>query len=263
MWRQCFSTEKAVVDDFLCIKGIVGDTTFVLPPFGQDLGKLGSVLDKIQDYFQQNNLPFVMRGVPLNMVDCLQQIRPNYFNYQGDRDSYDYVYNAQDLAELKGRKYHGKRNHIHYFEDNYGDHIYLPLTPDLIPACIENTIEWCEKKNCDNNPSLECEKCAVIEGLNNFTYLELEGGVIVINGKVEAFTFGEILNENTAVIHAEKGNSDIRGIYPTINRNFCCYNWLGMKYINREEDLGIEGLRKAKESYYPVKMLEKYVVTLK
>jgi len=263
MWRQCFSTERAIEDDFLIIKGKTEQHTFILPPFGSNLDGLEKILNKAMDYFQQINLPFMMRSVPWRMVEIFEKIKPNYFSYQGDRDSYDYVYNTQDLIELKGRKYHRKRNHIHNFKKNYGHYEYLPLTEDLIRACRENTIEWCEKKGCEEDPSLLCEKCAVLDGLKNFTYLELQGGVIIIDGKIEAFTFGEPLNEDTAVIHVEKGNTEIKGIYPVINQEFCQHNWQGMKYINREEDLGLEGIRKAKESYYPVKMQEKYVVTLK
>lgn len=263
MWRQCFSTERAVEDDFLLIKGRSDEQTFILPPFGENLEGLEKILDKAIDYFHQNNLPFIMKGVPPKVVELLEIIKPGYFQYQGDRDSYDYVYNAQDLIELKGRKYHRKRNHIHNFKKNYQHYQYLPLTEELIPACIETTIEWCEKKECDDNPTLHCEKCAVLEGLNNFNYLELQGGVILIDNKVEAFTFGEKLNQDTAVIHVEKGNTEINGIYAVINQEFCLQQWQEMKYINREEDLGILGLRKAKESYYPVKMGEKYIVTLK
>jgi uncharacterized protein len=85
----------------------------------------------------------------------------------------------------------------------------------------------------------------------------------LIDEKIEAFTFGEMINEDTAVIHVEKGNPDIKGIYPVINQEFCQNTWQGVKYINREEDMGIEGLKKAKESYYPVMLIEKFDVRLK
>jgi hypothetical protein len=99
--------------------------------------------------------------------------------------------------------------------------------------------------------------------LTNFSKLNLKGGVIVLNGVVEAFTFGEKLNEDTAVIHVEKANPDISGIYSAINRDFCRETWSETTYINREEDMGLEGLRKAKESYSPIKMIEKFDVRVK
>jgi len=141
--------------------------------------------------------------------------------------------------------------------------MYMPLTEALVQDCIDNELEWCEKRNCDEVLDLRCEKFAIIEALLKFSYLELSGGVIMIGGKVEAFTFGEALNEDTAVIHVEKGNPDINGIYAVINQEYCVNNWESMQYINREEDMGIEGLRKAKESYYPVTLIEKYDVAVK
>lgn len=263
MWQQCYSTERVVEDNFLCIKGSYDGTTFILPPFGQDMDKLERVLDKLIDYFQQNNFPFMMKSVPTSFIPFLEKAKPDFFNYQADRDSFDYIYNASDLANLQGRKYHRKRNHLNNFKKNFPAYQYRALTPDLIPECIKLAIEWCEKKNCDNDPSLECEKCAVLVGLNNFDYLQFKGGVIILDNKVEAFTFGEPLNADTAVIHVEKANPDINGLYVAINQEFCQNQWQEMQYINREEDLGIEGLRKAKESYFPVKMAEKYLVTVK
>jgi len=263
MWQQCYSTERTVEDNFLCIKGSYDGTTFVLPPFGIEIDNLGKILDKLIDYFQQNNLPFIMKQIPASFIELVEKVKPNTFQYQGDRDAYDYVYNAVDLAKLEGRKYHRKRNHLNNFKKEFPDYQYCELTSDLIPDCKRLAIEWCEKRNCDDDPSLECEKCAVLTGLNNFAYLELKGGVILLNGKVEAFTFGEPLNDNTAVIHVEKANPDIKGLYAAINQEFCQHQWQEMEYINREEDLGLAGLRKAKESYYPVKMVEKFIATLK
>lgn len=263
MWQQCYSTEWVLEEDFLCVKGISDNVTFVLPPFATNMDKLETIINKLMAYFREQKMPFMMKGVPPAFCRLLAEIKPNLFQYEEDRDGFDYVYSASDLINLAGRKYSRKRNHIHNFQKKYPNYLYRPLTSDLIQGCIQTTLEWCEKKDCEEDPSLDCEKCAVLRGLENFSYLQLQGGVIIVNGKVEAFTFGEKLNEDTAVVHVEKGNYDMKGIYPIINQDFCRHNWQNMQYINREEDLGIEGLRKAKESYFPVKMAEKYVVTLK
>ena len=106
-------------------------------------------------------------------------------------------------------------------------------------------------------------KDAAIEALKNFKILGLTGGVILIDGKIEGLTFGEALNSDTVIIHVEKGNADINGIYPVINQDYLLHNWQEMKFVNREEDMGIPELRKAKESYYPLGLVEKYTVTLK
>jgi uncharacterized protein len=262
MWRKVYGIEWAVEHDSLCVKATNSGKTYVLPPFGADRAYT-QVLELLQDYFGQQGLPFYMRAVPRRIMNIIEESKPGLFNFQAQRDSYDYVYNMQDLCGLKGRKYSRKRNHIQNFKQAYSNYMYLPLTEDLVQDCIDNELEWCEKRNCDEVPDLRCEKFAIMEALLKFRYLELIGGVITIDDKVEAFTFGEALNENTAVIHVEKGNPDINGIYAVISQVYCCDNWQSMQYINREEDMGIAGLRKAKKSYYPVTLIEKFDVTAK
>lgn len=245
----------------LCIKASHRGMTYMLAPFGNPQ-HYADALDEMMKYFQQQGLPFLLKAVPRWMKDILEQLKPGVFKFHEDRDNYDYVYNAVDLCELKGRKYHRKRNHIKSFKQNFPDFAYQPLTENLVQACIDNELEWCKKRECDEDPSLRCEKFAVIEALTNFSALGFSGGVMFINRKMEAFTFGEVLNQDTAVIHVEKANPDIKGIYSVINQEYCQHNWQSMTYINREEDMGIAGLRKAKESYYPTMLIEKFDVTL-
>jgi len=262
MWRKAYGIEWTIEHDSLCIKATNSGRTYVLPPFGPDRA-CEQVLGLMLDYFGQQGLPFYMRAVPRRFVNVIEECMPGRFMFKEQRDSFDYVYNVQDLCTLKGRKYSRKRNHIQNFKQAHCDYMYMPLTEALVQDCIDNELEWCEKRNCDEVLDLRCEKFAIIEALLKFSYLELSGGVIMIGGKVEAFTFGEALNEDTAVIHVEKGNPDINGIYAVINQEYCVNNWESMQYINREEDMGIEGLRKAKESYYPVTLIEKYDVAVK
>lgn len=262
MWRNIYSIKCTEVNGYLVIKAGYAGEQFMLQPFGPDQG-VEAVLEEMAAYMAAQNIPFMLRGVEKFMVDMIEKWRPGYFNVISDRDNFDYVYNTKDLIELKGRKYHSKKNHINSFRRNYSGHQYLPLTLEWTANCIANQIEWCQKKGCDDDPTLRGESDAIIEVLNHWNELKLTGGLITINGKVEAFTFGEQLNSDTAVIHVEKANPDIRGIYPVINQMFCKNAWQHLAYINREEDMGLEGLRKAKESYYPAKMIEKFVVTVK
>jgi uncharacterized protein len=262
MWRKVYGIEWAQENECICVKASSGGKTFVLPPLGSEAG-YGAALDAMLDYFTQNNLPFLMKTTPRWMKKIIEDSKPGVFVFQEDQSNYDYVYNAEDLIELKGRKYSRKRNHIKNFKEEYPNYQYVPLTDDLIQDCIDNEVEWCEKRNCDEDPGLSCEKYAIMEALTKFTKLGYKGGIILIDEKIEAFTFGEMINEDTAVIHVEKGNPDIKGIYPVINQEFCQNTWQGVKYINREEDMGIEGLKKAKESYYPVMLIEKFDVRLK
>ena len=120
--------------------------------------------------------------------------------------------------------------------------------------------DWCELRDCVENPDLLHEDRAIYEAISHYKELGFRGGAISIDSKVEAFALGELLNPDTAVIHIEKANPDIPGLYAAINQLFCAKEWSGVKYINREQDLGLENLRKAKESYYPDHMVEKYTL---
>jgi hypothetical protein len=118
-------------------------------------------------------------------------------------------------------------------------------------------------RECVVKPDLLAEDYAIREALANAAELNCQGGAIVINSRVEAFSLGEPLNQDTAVIHIEKANPDIPGLYAAINQLFCANAWANWTYINREQDMGVEGLRKAKESYYPHHMVNKHILTAK
>ncbi|MBW1764419.1 MAG: DUF2156 domain-containing protein, partial [Deltaproteobacteria bacterium] len=120
---------------------------------------------------------------------------------------------------------------------------------------------WCELKYCEGSRSLSSEDIAIHEAMIHFDTLDYKGCVIKINSRIEAFSIGEQLNSNTAVVHIEKANPDIPGLYVAVNQFFCQDAWAEVEYINREQDLGIEGLRKVKESYYPDHMVNKYIVS--
>lgn len=261
MWRKAYKIEWTVEAGFLCIRAEWQDSHFVLLPFGPaDDAALSAVLDKLMNHFAEQDWPFVLHGMERFMVELVERIKPGLFEFTADRDDFDYVYQAADLLELKGRKFHGKKNHANAFRKAYPEHRYVPLTKEITDSCIQLAIDWCEK-NCEDghDESLECEKKAIIEALECMDELKLVGGAILLDGKVEAFTYGEQINDNTAVVHIEKANTAIRGLYPVINQEFCRHYWSQLTYINREEDMGLEGLRKAKESYHPVSMVEKFV----
>jgi hypothetical protein len=180
---------------------------------------------------------------------------------QFDRDHSDYIYLTEDLIKLQGRKYHRKRNHIKQFKERYS-YQYLALTPEWVSECLRLETEWCDLRHCEAIPGLANESIAIKEALGNFGQLRIKGGVILIDGRVEAFTLGEPLNRETAVIHIEKANPAFEGLYPLINQAFLEHEWPEYLYVNREQDLGEEGLRKAKESYFPHQMINKYTITL-
>jgi hypothetical protein len=176
-----------------------------------------------------------------------------------DRNNSDYVYLTRDLVDLSGNKYHRKKNHLNQFMKRY-DFEYRPLDVNLVERVLGMQETWCQMRECVLNPELLAEDFAVREALGFFGELGYQGGAILVDSRVEAFSLGEALNEDTAVIHIEKANPQIQGLYAAMNQIFCKETWSGFTYINREQDMGVEGLRKAKESYYPHHMVNKYSV---
>jgi hypothetical protein len=177
------------------------------------------------------------------------------------REQFDYVYRSDDLIRLAGRKYHSKRNHINKFLHSYA-FAYAALQEDHLEACLELSGLWCEVRRCEEDLNLLEEWEAVREALTHFHALSIQGGVILIQNKVEAFALGELLNDQTAVVHIEKANSEIPGLYTMINQQFCEKSWPQVPSINREQDLGEPGLRRAKLSYYPDHLIEKFRIQL-
>ncbi len=187
-----------------------------------------------------------------------------------DRDNWDYLYNASDLIHLPGKKYDGKRNHIHRFERDHEISVEK-ITPDNIADCRRIMDAWAAQTAQRNEPGRQgpgSDYAAVIELLENYASLGCRGILVKVDGAYAAFTIGEMMNGNmngnitgnTAVIHAEKAVRGIPGLYQFINRQFCVTEWQDAVYVNREQDMGIPGLRRSKESYHPVKHVEKYKV---
>jgi len=186
-------------------------------------------------------------------------VDPAAYEVLADRDNSDYIYLAKDLINLSGNKYHRKKNHLNQFIKNHAFE-YRPLDAELVKRVLGMQEAWCRIRECVERPDLLAEDFAVHEALTYFEDLGYQGGAILINSVVEAFSLGEPLNQDTAVIHIEKANPDILGLYAAINRLFCLNAWSNLTYINREQDMGVEGLRKAKESYYPHHMVNKYTL---
>ena len=187
-------------------------------------------------------------------------VEPNQYSITPDRNNSDYVYLTRDLINLSGRKYHRKKNHLNRFIKN-NTFEYRPLDKDLVASFLEMQESWCQIRECVEQPELLSEDYAVHEALTHFEDLDYQGGAIIMDSRVEAFSLGERLNNETAVIHIEKANPNTPGLYTAINQLFCSNAWADMTYVNREQDLGSEGLRKAKESYYPHHMVDKHILT--
>jgi hypothetical protein len=176
-----------------------------------------------------------------------------------DRNNWDYVHSKEEILNLAGNKYRQNRRWLQKFLEKYNYDFQL-LTADLIEKAKELQLEWCVMRACTEDESLEAEQEAIYEALNNFTTLGFNGGLLCVDSKCAAYTFGEMLNEKTLVIHIEKAHMEYEGAYQAINNFFlknCCKEAI---FVNREQDLGIEGLRRAKESYKPIKLVKKNTI---
>ncbi|MGN0618877.1 MAG: DUF2156 domain-containing protein [Ruminiclostridium sp.] len=254
-WRQIYGIKIARFKDFYIVKSEEG---FFFPAGSGDIAE---VLSEMKSYCTKNSIPFVISSCGKLQMLTVSEMYGKSAEISTNPDFYDYIYSYQDLTELKGKKYHGKRNHIARFSEN--DWSYEEITPENIGECAEMNEEWCRRNDCVNNLGILDESSAVRTGLKNFWQLGYIGGLIRVNGKIQAFTFGEPVNSDTFVVHVEKAFTDYQGAYPMINRQFLLNSVHGYRYINREEDMGEENLRKAKQSYYPCFMEEKFRITIK
>jgi len=182
------------------------------------------------------------------------------FEVEEDPGNFDYVYLSQELAGLKGKKFDGKRNRIRKFESTFV-HEYHALTRADVPGCFRLLEDWFEEKR-NGDPYMKAEKVAIVQALASFERLGLKGGIVKVGGRVEAFTMGGRLHPDMAVIPIEIANPGLVGLAQWINREFVCREWSDTALINREQDMGIEGLRKAKLSYQPARLIKKFNLTL-
>ena len=251
IWQNVRVIQFAEHNDGLILLATEKVKKYFLPPLGY--GRQGLITAYLLDYGSHHKMTNFIKRAPLEFIN---RIDMNQFEKKEDRNNYDYIYLAEDLALLPGRKFSNKRSFIKKFKLNY-DFEYLDYDPTMQSECIELAERWFARKNDDKQ---RCDECNAIKTfLNHYEHFDAPGKVLRINNKVVAFAFGEELNPDTYVIHFEKADTEFIGIYQTINQLFAqdVLN-KGYKFINREQDLGIEGIRKAKNSYHPVKMGEKY-----
>jgi len=258
LWRHAYQLKLSRIKTFLCLFAENREHPFFFSHIGE-----GDVLEcsrRLLSSMKEKDIVVKMARVPEQVISRFDWTSEGFVT-ELDRDQSDYIYLSEDLIQLQGRKYHRKRNHIKQFKQKY-TYQYLPLTQELISDCLRLQTEWCDLRQCEVIPGLHNESIAIKEAFSHFEALKIKGGVIVMNDRVEAFTFGEPLNQDTVVIHIEKANPAFDGLYPTINQAFLENNWSSYTYVNREQDLGEEGLRKAKESYFPHHLVNKYTLRL-
>lgn len=264
MWQHLYKTGYYIGDGFAVIVAEYEGNTFSILPLAKK-EDMPRVIKFVIDYFEKEQKKIYFRGITKEVVEYLKENYPGKFNYTEERDLFDYVYDGESMRELKGRKNVKKRNHINYFLKEYaGRYEYRLLDENDFDACLQLVEEWTSNKEENDAVSddMEEELIGIKKLFENFSVIKdkLKIAGIFIDGKLEAFTMGEYINPNMALIHIEKANPSIRGLYPFINQQFLVHEFSDVEFVNREEDLGIEGLRKAKLSYHPVRFVEKYTV---
>ena len=258
-WSPVYRTYITRFQDYFLAAGMDDDDAYCFP---MGHGDLCRVIDALREDAAERGRRLRMFG--LTEEDCrrLNAAYPDCFSFSEDRDFFDYIYAQADLATLRGKKYHAKRNHIAAFvRDNA--YTYERITPQNLADCVDMAQQWV-LRNLDKNPlELAGEQTALARAFRHYDALRLCGALLRVDGKVVAFTIGEAMSETMFCTHFEKAYADVRGAYAMINREFAARELSAYTFINREEDTGDEGLRTAKLHYHPVKLLQKYEAVCK
>ncbi len=263
LWARFYHVDFAVIEDALVFRSRDGERQAFTFPVGKERS-VRKALEVLMRYSEECGKPFSMYCVTPGEFELLDQWYPDRFEIAYNDDAADYVYESQKLAALSGKKLHGKKNHWNKFMTVYGGRwSYEPMSPDNLEDCFQMALEWRNQNGCEEDEEKNAEICVTLNSLRLFRELKLTGGILKVDGKIVAFTIGEPLCEDTFVVHIEKAFADIPGAYTVINQQFVEHECMNYKYVNREEDTGAEGLRRAKRSYHPVFMVEKGIVTEK
>ncbi len=265
LWSGAYQQQVAPTDGFVLerLRGKLG--AGYLFPAGS--GPLEPVLSALEKDAAERGEPCRFFCVTPEQAERLEQLRPGQYAFQSDRDGWDYLYALDRLAGLGGKKLHGKRNHIRRFEESHPDWQVEQITMDNLAECAEMDLEWNRRYRSLDAAGEEAEartrldeRHAMSRAFAHYEALGMDGLLLRTGGKVVAFTMGSPISADTFDVHFEKAYGEIQGAYPMINREFA--RWLqanrpGVRWLNREDDMGLEGLRKSKESYYPDRMVEK------
>ena len=256
LWgEQCL----ALHHEHLLLFARFGDRLVYPDPLG--CGDKKAAIDAIIADARARGIPCRISGLCAEAKETLDKLYPDLFCYRCSEGSFDYVYDIHDLADLAGKKYHGKRNHLHRFHDAHPNAVAVPMTEEHLPRVRAMAQDWYRERLAqDPEGDFDMERLALDKALRHFRELELEGLLLQDGDEVLAFTLASRFGEDTFDVHFEKARADVQGAYTAINREFARYlreKYPAVRYLDREEDMGIEGLRRAKQSYHPHHMVRK------
>lgn len=259
LWSRHYPVTFAIIENTLVFRWEKEDGYAFAYPVGEpeDVKKALEFLEKYND---ERQFPLVLYHVTPEQFEQMEAWYPGRFEIEYERDIADYVYEAEQLATLAGKKLHSKRNHINKFKATHENWSYETMTEENLEECFQMALKWRTDNGCNDDLEKNAEMCVTLNALRLFKELELVGGVLKVDGNIVAFTIGEPMSDDTFVVHIEKAFADVQGAYPMINQQFVEHECAAYKYINREDDAGSEGLRKAKLSYKPAFLVEKGIV---
>lgn len=263
IWKDACDIQYAIYKQTLILKkrDFEGNYHF-MQPLGYSKEDLGEIIEKLKEYREENSMKYLFKDLEENFIEEFNVLlnEKNDFYIEEDRDNFDYLYEAKKLMTLSGKKLHSKKNHYNAFTKSYNYEVVEINAEKVINDVIGAAQNWYEETD-EKDIKLYYELLAIKDIINNMDLLNLKGVAVYVDGKVAAFSIGESLNEKLAVIHIEKGDKNINGIYSFIAKTLIdkCFN--NAEIINREQDMGIDGLRKSKMSYYPLKLEKKFILS--
>ncbi|MGB4437741.1 MAG: phosphatidylglycerol lysyltransferase domain-containing protein [Sedimentibacter sp.] len=262
MWRKLNNVKYAFINDALVIeKNEEGKGTFYAQPLRYNNEDLVSIVDTL---IERNNdftdRDYLFGDVDENFVENLKKYTDLKFEAIEDVDDSEYVYSTNDLIELKGKKYHGKKNHVNSFEKSYEYAVKSIDNERVIKDCLALLYKWHEEVAVTVDKEMLMEIDAIRDLFSELHFFDLKSIAIYVNDELVGFAVGERVNKKMAVIHVERGEIAYKGVYAFLNKKFLTESFSDTEFINRQEDTGNEGLRKAKQTYHPIKMVKKYLV---
>lgn len=253
LWNDVEKLHCAFIDDALVYR-LINNGTAIYSPVSLP-ANIKEFIETLERDAENNGCGCILTNLSLQMVERIQAVFGNRFKFEYDRADSDYIYSVEDLINLSGSKYHSKKNNLNKFLKN-NEFVYEKISRDNIEECLSMKNNWAERK--PNREDYEEELLILDRAFSEYEKFGFIGGLIRIKGEVVAFSFGEELNKEIFVTHFEKAYDDIPGLYQAINQQFAANSIAGYKYVNREDDMGHEGIRKAKMSYKPVYLWDKY-----
>ena len=261
LWGEVYHTEVAFEDGLMFVRvGEDGCFRYMMPMGNGDLHHGLSLV--LEDAKKAGCEPRLI-AVTDEMQKRLESVAPDTFLYEEARDSFDYIYDPKELMTLSGKKFHQKKGHVNRFRKEYGDRFcYEAITRENLADVIAFQEKWFQK-NVERRKSLEAEQKMLQKLFTNYFDLGMIGGLLRVDGAVVAYSVGTRLCKQTMLVQVEKGDIAYHGVYQMINQQFTEHNCADVTYLNREDDAGVEGLRKAKLSYQPIFLMRKYVAKWK